>query len=465
MITNATVSVIGVLVLLLTAWGYFAVPARKVRGRGLYMLMLAFALMHLIGDGVLRAEIGEPMSIAIGSLNGVGMLYFFVYLTGAIGVLQIAFDIMWVRTRPEIKVGSAIMIQIPAVALLIATIAVRGTFCGVVLKYMPLLYALILFFMTMWFYEKLDRGLRIGTLAAMIGCVLIFVSNSVLHITAIPLMASVVLLVIALSWDGRGEVVLQDISDEEFERLQEKGYVGVEAPEDAASDEDAQPTHTVIVTDRVPMETAMLPELERMMRANEKAGKEKLSLDSELPGTTGDPLAASPVADAPAMEAPVGETAGSDTQAAPAAEAVSGMREVQPALQDADTISIREEDVIAAGMRAVEPTPMEQLTAAAALTAESDSQSEDTLEYLSQVDETVSDVLHNRPLIMEKELNEYYHRMKAAIKEKDYDTCLEIMSEMSEYRISGIHVTRYERIRHAVVDEEWNLVEKELKGF
>ena len=108
---------------------------------------------------------------------------------------------------------------------------------------------------------------------------------------------------------------------------------------------------------------------------------------------------------------------------------------------------------------------MEQLTAATALPAESDSVSSDAMQRLSQVDETVSDVLHNRPLIMEKELNEYYHRMKNAIKDKDHDTCLEILSEMSEYRISGIHITRYERIRHAVVDEDWKTVEKELKDF
>ena len=55
--------------------------------------------------------------------------------------------------------------------------------------------------------------------------------------------------------------------------------------------------------------------------------------------------------------------------------------------------------------------------------------------------------------------------MKEAISNKDHDTCLEILSEMSEYRISGIHLTRYERIRHAVLDKEWKTVEKELKNY
>ncbi len=448
MITNATISVVGVLILLVTAWGYYAVPARKMQGRGLFMCLLAFALMHLISDGVLRTEIGEPANIALRSLNGVGMLYIFIYLAGVIGVLQVAFDIMWFRTRTEIRVGSGVLLQLPGVALLVATIVIRGGFAAAVLKYMPLLYALVLFFMTIWFYEKLDRGLRIGTLAAMVGCVAVFVMNSVLHITTIPLMVLVLLLVIAMSWDGRGEIIITDVSDEELERLQERGFFGVESVEEEAEEEEEKSLHTVIVTDRM-QETALLPELEQMIRADEKAkkNKQKLSLDDDLKAVS---ESAEPV-----MEESVKE----------GTEETFDIPVVQPVLVEAEQIVIREEDVVAAGMRAVEPTPMEQLTAAAALTAETDSESEDAMHYLSQVDETVSDVLHNRPLIMEKELNEYYHRMKNAVKDKDHDACLEVLSEMSEYRISGIHVTRYERIRHAVLDEEWKLLEKELKDF
>ena len=59
----------------------------------------------------------------------------------------------------------------------------------------------------------------------------------------------------------------------------------------------------------------------------------------------------------------------------------------------------------------------------------------------------------------------YFVEVPVLVSDKDHDTCLEIMSEMSEYRFSGIHVTRYERIRHAVMDADWKSVERELKGF
>ena len=470
MITNATISVIGVLIILVTAWGYYAVPARKLAGRGLYLLLLAFALVHLIGDGVLRTEIGEPMNLELQKLNGVGVFYFLVYLTGVVGVLQVAFDIVWVKTREKVNIAGCLVMQVPAIVLVITSIAVRGSFAMTVLKYMPLLYTLVLFFVTIWFYEKLDRGVRIGTLAAMIGCVLIFIANAVLHITQIPLLVPVLLVALALSWDGRGELVLGDISDEEFERLQENGYFSVEITEEEESEEPA--THTVVVTDRA-QDTATLPELEKMMREKEKSARGKLSLDEELDAseaaTTEEAESVASVEPSPVTEevvadvqpeTPVPSVAAVTTEQPGAA----GMTAVQPAVQT-DTVSIREEDILAAGMRAVEPTPMEQLTAATALTAESDSQREDAMQQLSQVDETVLDVLHNRPLILEKDLNGYYHRMKEAMKEKDHDSCLEILSEMSEYRISGIHVTRYERIRHAVMDEDWKTVEKELKDF
>ena len=250
MITNATISVIGVLIILMTACGYYAVPARKLPGRRAYIALLGFALMHLVGDGVLRTQFGEPLKIEIRAQNGVGMIYFTIFLIGLIGVLQMVINIVWVKTRTELRVMSGLLLQVPALALAILTIVVRGGFAAAVLRYAPLLYALILFFATIWFYEKLDRGVRIGMLVAMIGCVIIFIMNSVLHISQIPLLVPVLLVVLALSWDGRGDLVLSDVSDEELERLHEKGYVGVESEEEPeeASEEGAR---TVIVTDRV----------------------------------------------------------------------------------------------------------------------------------------------------------------------------------------------------------------------
>ena len=220
MITDATISVIGVLLLLVTAWGYYFVPARRRRGRGLYMLLLAFAVLHLIGDGLLRSTVGDPAQIEFRTLNGIGMLYVSMLLIGVVGVIQTAMNISWIQTRKKTGVGIGIILQLPAIVIVLAAIITRGSFTALLIRYMPLLYAIVLFFMAIWFYERLDRGIRIGMLAAMVGCVMVFVMNAVLHITELPLMVPVLLVALALSWDGRGEVVLADLSDEELERLQ-----------------------------------------------------------------------------------------------------------------------------------------------------------------------------------------------------------------------------------------------------
>ena len=448
MITDATISVIGVLLLLVTAWGYYFVPARKRPGRGLFMLLLAFAVIHLIGDGLLRSQVGEPADIAFRELNGTGMFYFSLYLIGVIGVLQMGINLGWVQSRKKDSVGTGLLLQIPAIVLVLVAIIMRNGFTALVIRYMPLLYALVLFFMAIWFYERLDRGVRIGMLAAMAGCVLSFVVSAVFHIIELPLMVPVLLVTTALSWDGRGEMVLSDVSEEELERLHEKGYIGEEITEES---DKGEPVHTVVYSDRAMENTAMLPELERMMRVQEKekASAAGLSLDDELPGEP-----------APVNEVPV------EPEIPYVAEPVPTPVELQEIYRGTGKLpEIREEDILAAGMRAIDPTPMEQLTAATALTAESDSQSEDAMHMLEQVDDTVSDVIHSRPLIMEKDLNEYYHRMKTIAKDRDYDACLEILSEMSEYRISGIHLTRYERIRHAVLDQQWKEVERALKDY
>lgn len=461
MITQATISIIGVLLVLMMAWGFYAVPARRLRGRGLYALMIFFAIVHLVGDGFLRALADDPLKLSLRTLNTAGIFCYMAYLAGMILVLQVAFDIVWAQTREKVNGVGCFFLQLPSVALIVTAAVVKGTFLTTLLKYMPLLFALILFFEVIWYFEKLDKGLRVGLIAAMIMCILVFVANSVLRIATIPMLIPVLLVVIVYSWSGRGELVITDVTEEQLERLQDKGYIGV-VSEDEEVDEDGVKTKTVIYTDRPQTEPEGDSELEQMMMQTSPKQKERLSLDDELEDKF----------DRDIEETPKQETVQPE-------EVV--VEEVQPEATQTETMQSetielqrqpREQLVIpephatqATGMQAVEPSPMELLTAATVLTAESDKKTESAVQMIQNADENIADAIHYRPLILEKDLNEYYHRMKQAVSGKDYDTCLEIMSEMSEYRISGIHVTRYERIRHAVVDEQWDEVEKELADF
>ncbi len=423
MITEATISVVCVFIILMTACGFYALPSGEKKGRVFFMVLLFFSLMHIVGDGALRATVGTTRAWSWSDMEGGAFIYVVLFIAGLMGAIQSVFDMVWIKTHEKTSIGVLVIQQVPLLLLTIIIIAIRKPELSLIIRYLPLVYALICFLLSIWYFEKLNAGIRCGLIVATIGSVLVFLCNSLLHITDIPLLLPLVLIVIAVSFDGRGRL-LSDESDEEE-------IIITTAKAGSAADERASEKTTGKDVSSEP--EVELSELEQMMMDQKKRSDGgKLELGDE-------------------KEVPVADDTVSAVKEQPA---VAAMREVQPApavstqTASLDTIPI-----------------MEFLEAATVLTAESDSEAENAMQRLSQVDETVTDVLHARPLILEKDLNEFYHRMKKAVSNKDHDTCLEIMSEMSEYRFSGIHVTRYERIRHAVMDADWKSVERELKGF
>ena len=427
MITEATISIVCVFIILMTACGYYALPSGEKKGRVVFMLLLLYSLIHVVGDGALRATLGTARAWSWADMTEGRQFYAILFLVGLAGVLQLVFDMVWIKTHEKVSTGVIVMQNTPLLIITVVIIFINKPEFSTIIKYFPLLYALICFLLAIWYFEKLNSGIRCGLIAATVGSVLVFICNSLLHITDIPVALPVVLILIAFSFDGRGVKFAEDELDEELIPTTEKRERIVQSFSTEENTEDDKPaTETEI----------LVSELEQMM-SEQKDRKDGGRLEVE-------------------------EAAGRRQTGAPA-----------PDMPDEDSI-------VAAGMQAVQPKEqpvstqtasldtipiMEFLEAATVLTAESDSEAEDAMQRLSQVDETVTDVLHSRPLILEKDLNDFYHRMKKAVAEKDHDTCLEIMSEMSEYRFSGIHVTRYERIRHAVMDADWKTVEKELKDF
>ncbi|HAK57373.1 MAG TPA: hypothetical protein DCP06_00170 [Lachnospiraceae bacterium] len=393
MITQATVSIIGVVLILCLAWGYVGVPAGRVRGSRLYLLLVAFSLMHLIGDGLVRALVGSPSGINMSSLDAAGVFYYMIYLVGIFGVLQSGFDIILAHVSDTTGKGMWVAVHLPVLVVVIILGFVGDVLMAPVMKYMPLIYALVLFFLAVMYYERLDAGLKTGLIMTVCASVVIFILNELFKVTELPLFTIVLVMAAGFGLMGRGIPDAVEGSVSEGVGITAKADDRVEVPK-----QEEAPTHEEPLPEAE--DTGIeLSELERMMQQQK-------------------------------------------------------LKEAEHEISDySDT------------MRLPQLTPMEQLEVATVLTAESDSKTEDAMQRLQQVDETVTDRIHERPLILEKDLNEYYHRMKEAISNKDHDTCLEILSEMSEYRISGIHLTRYERIRHAVLDKEWKTVEKELKNY
>ena len=422
MITQATISIVGVMLILMTAWSYYAVKDKSVRGRGVYAFILTLALVHMVADGCVRATAGAPETLEWSALEGMQKFYMILFLIGLLGVLQATFDLVWMETHEQTGTGKWIAFHIPAVILVVLTAVMGNTLLSVMLKYMPLLYSLCLFFFAIWFYEKLDRALRIGLLSAMVLCVLIFIGNSVLKITSIPLMSVVIFVVLACSREGDAAAASEEDDEEEI--------IPVSVPERRTVKKEP-------VSEDEPVE---LSELEQMMQVNAGRPAEKLVLDSdEIEVEEMLPVDENPVEEVYPEIVPEIVTEDSISQdEIPVEEFSLAPEEVAPSFEMPDA-----DDILAAGMKAASETVQQE----------------------SGPEMTGFGGVQQRPLILEKELNEYYHHMREAVEGRDHDRCLEILSEMSEYRISGIYLTRYERIRHAILDEDWDTVEKELSLF
>ena len=424
------ISVFGLIMVLMSAAGFYTIEKNDGRTKLIYALMLFFSVMHIAGDGVFRALISDPANIAVYSLSGWGIFYFIIYITGAAGVLNMTFDLVISMVMSDkLSRGKWILIHIPVPVILLFSFIFRNGFGTALIKYMPLIYTVVLFFITIWFIEKIDQGLKNGLICSMIISVLVFIAGNILRIGSLPLMIPVVSVLMAVSWTGRGVTVSGDMPSYEADTSEEKASSG----------------RTYVFSGDESEDEEELSEMERMMRMSEAAKSEQL-LTPDMEEEKVEELNPSPEVEFSGnVPTPLGDES---VVTAEKAETETETPEIRVPL-----------------MRVIEPSPMEQLEAATVLVAESDTKSENAVQWLQQVDDNTSDVMHNRPLILEKDLNEFYHRMKVAVENKDYDTCLEIMSDMSEYRISGIHLTRYERIRHAVVDEEWKVVEKELVKY
>ena len=383
MITGATISVLGVIIVLVSAVGFFAMSEKKP-GRGLYALMLFFALIHLTGDGILRSTACDPANTAMQSMSGFQVFSLVLFLIGVVGTLQMGIDIIWYSVRKKAGAGIAVLTHLPAVILAIVTLIAGDSLMAPVLRYIPLLFTLVLFFLLVWFFEKIDKGIRIALIVTIIGCVLMFISNQILHITTLPLLVPVLLMVIGFSWNGRSVVADEEQLYEDYRKVV------------TASDDSGE-------------KPRIKPKAERL----------------EIPEQTEPVISATQITYSP----PVAEdgTVTSDTMT------TIELSELEELMQKAEI----GESILQMELEP-DPVPMPH-------------------EQLQE--------MHNLPLMMEKDLNEYYRQMHESIVQKNYDTCRNILNETFEFRISGIHVTRYERIRHAIEDKDWKTAEKELKSF
>lgn len=388
MIKEATISVIAVMIILFSAYSYYAIPTNRHRCRSVFGLVtFTMALIHVVGDGLLRAAQTDPVKVTYAGNGMPVFLYYIMFLIGLVGTLQGVIDLVHGIVHEKTGKAAWFLLHIPAV-ILTGLIVWQPEKIGVsALRYIALLYALVLLFMSAWYYEKCSRGLRAGLIAATIGSVALFFGNSILSITNLPLLTLVLLTVLAVSHDR----------------------------DDAPSP----------VLANKPEESAMEGLEQEKPEQEESAQAESVSEESAQEDAVHNEAA-------PVEQEPEATKPGEPMQAK--AEPKETVPEVQtPKPKPREPVPVKIDD--------------------------------SELKNLKKMEQTVAVSMREKPLILEKTLKEKYHELAKASEKKDQAACEEILKELNGYRIAGIHLTRFERIRHAIENSDFDSLNKEVEKF
>ncbi|MBR0118497.1 MAG: hypothetical protein IJM01_00035, partial [Eubacterium sp.] len=166
MITEATISVVCVFIIIMTACGFYALPSGEKKGRVFFMVLLFFSLMHIVGDGALRATVGTTRAWSWSDMEGGAFIYVVLFIAGLMGAIQSVFDMVWIKTHEKTSIGVLVIQQVPLLLLTIIIIAIRKPELSLIIRYLPLVYALICFLLSIWYFEKLNAGIRCGLIVA-----------------------------------------------------------------------------------------------------------------------------------------------------------------------------------------------------------------------------------------------------------------------------------------------------------
>ena len=201
LLKEAEVSVVCLVIVAFIAIRYFSRVNRKKEGAagGVFMLIIAYSIMHLAADGIIRIVLGDPTIITSSDMDRITLIYYSLYIIGMIGALQSCVIGILVNAGVKKKILGWALFNVPAAILAGISIAMVDRIGAPLIRYSSIFYAIVLFVFTAWFYERMESDLRRGLIFQIVFCVAFFVVYFILNLVIVPPATSMIMLSVCFS--------------------------------------------------------------------------------------------------------------------------------------------------------------------------------------------------------------------------------------------------------------------------
>ena len=440
LIQEATISIICLIIFVYTAVRYYTGVGRKkdTYEGSIYMLMLVFALAHICADGILRIKVGEPAAMSVKSMSDVYVFIFYmVYICGLVGTVQMAADAVIVNAEAGLSKKVWVLLHLPAAIIVGVSAALIDKLGLPLIRYSSLFVAIVMFIFVAWFYERIESDLRRTLIEVIVGCVLIFVCYFILKITVIPAVTPLMLLVIGFGSLRGGYVETEDETEDETEAELIEESDKVKLSFDPLTGTDIN---------------KVAEDKKARRRAEKEAAKAKKAAEKE----------AAKAEKITEKAEKITEKAERITEKAEETEDNKSETDITKDELGASVTAILDTESV---NRALEVEQIQPEPPAPKAPPEPIKVADEDLASLRKMEQTVAVEMRVQPLIMEKDLKENYHKLGECAAAGDQAGCEKIIEHLSGFRISGIHVTRFGRIKNAVANGDLDTVKKEVESF
>ena len=500
LLKEAEVSVVCLVIVAFIAIRYFSRVNRKKEGAagGVFMLIIAFSIMHLAADGIIRIVLGDPTVISSSDMDRITLIYYSLYVVGMIGTLQSCVIGILVNAGVKKKILGWALFNVPAAILAGISIAMVDRIGVPLIRYSSIFYAIILFVFTAWFYERMESDLRRGLIFQIVFCVAFFVVYFILNLVIVPPATSMIMLSVCFSTllirESEVKVDPEAAKAEKKARRQKRALEDdrVSLKKDPLTGTDLEHAKKVRdMKDELSLGVTALLDREGIQAVLDEEGFEDDINDAPSDESVDDVNDDSEIIDEEISDIDEKieslfdietEEEGTASEGSAADDEASGTDEETDDDDESDVFfeefDIDEDDEYepvaeeaasedkATEILEPEPAKVEQLVVPETDKPETKHNmgaaikeiKEEQKEEQSKPDLTT--VI--KPLILDKDLKEKYRTIKSYIDNKQYNKVKDAIAELDEYRMSGIQLMRFGKISRLTRNEEWDSLAAEL---
>ncbi|MCR4605568.1 MAG: hypothetical protein K5639_06160 [Eubacterium sp.] len=499
LLKEAEISVVCLIILTFIAVRYYSRANRKKEGAagGVFMLVVAFSFIHLAADGIIRITVGDPTTLSAASMDKMTFLYYSLYIVGMIGALQSAVDCILINADTKKSIAGWAFFNVPAACLAGISMALVDKIGMPLIRYSSLFYAIVLFVFVAWFYERIESDLRRGLICMIVVCVAFFVVYFVLNLVIVPPSTSMILLSVCFSTllireseVKKSHAQIRAEKKAEKER-REKVADKVKLQKDPLTGTDLEEAKKIRdMKDELGLGVTALLDMEGIKAVLDEEGfDEDESVDQ---GSSVDELFGE---DEEITEEGINEDEIEEPEQKPEEsseeqetieeyeqdeeEVENEIFEVEEKLADMLEYDSEEDEEIKENIEYDVPEEVETDEAETEEDEDEVEVEEDiTIEEFEEPEilepePTRVEVLEVpkkeeivipavKPLILDKDLMDKYVVIRGYIDQKQYNKVKEGIDELDEYRMSGIQLMRFGKIRRLTNNEEWDELAAEL---